>query len=267
MTESVADILAARLVPPKLGWLDIRSQLRHFALITYAIPIERLQRDLPERFEVVPFEIGGRTCGLLSVVPFLDDDFHFARIAPFATFRFGQTNHRVYVRDRRTGEHVVWFFGTTLGSWVVNIARTLWRIPWHRGRYTIDCTFDEAAGRYSEYRFEVDSDWCRCEIRLEDTGQAMTLAEGFTSRDEMVLVLTHPVEGFFTRLDGRLGTYSVWHEQIPLTIGRAGHLYFSMYERTGLLTRDEMQHPHSVLICPQTEFVVHMPPRPCHVSK
>ncbi|NJN05593.1 MAG: hypothetical protein HC814_03245 [Rhodobacteraceae bacterium] len=45
----------------------------------------------------------------MSAVPFLDLDFHFDRVLPFAKFVFGQTNYRVYVIDRRTGEHAVWF--------------------------------------------------------------------------------------------------------------------------------------------------------------
>ncbi|MCW1966994.1 MAG: hypothetical protein KIH69_002585, partial [Anaerolineae bacterium] len=57
------------------------------------------------------------------------------------------------------------------------------------------------------------------------------------------------------------GTYSVWHEKIHFTLGRANHLYFSLYERLGILSRSEMQHPHSILICPKTEFEVFLPPR------
>lgn len=59
---------------------------------------------------------------MLSVVPFLDDDFHDAQLAPFAKFRFGQANHRVYVIEQATGKHAAWFFGTTLGSWLRRLA-------------------------------------------------------------------------------------------------------------------------------------------------
>ena len=78
---------------------------------------------------------------------------------------------------------------------------------------------------------------------------------------EQVLILTHPVEGYYQRLDGRLGTYSVWHAQIPLTVGRARRLYFSLFERLDLLSREEMAHPHSVFLCPRIQFEVHLPPK------
>ena len=256
------NVFTQRIADRHLGWMDIRSKLLHFSLINYAVPIDRLRPHIPEdRFEITPFQIGGQTCGLLSVVPFLDDDFHYARLAPYPKFRFAQTNHRVYVIDRATGEHGVWFFGTTLGSWMVYCARTLWRIPWHYAKYDIDCHYDPDAGRYSRYRFDIKSNWCSGTAELKDTGESMPLLEGFESLEQQKLVLTHPVEGFFYRLNGSLGTYSVWHEEIPLTTATGRDLYFSLYETLGILSRDEMAQPHSVLLCPETLFEVHLPPR------
>ena len=139
--------LEQRLIKRQPGWLDIRSDLRHFALINYAVPPERLAPHIPtDRFEIPTYDINGRQLALLSVVPFVDDDFCFYRLLPWFKFRFPQTNFRVYVIDRATGEPVVWFFGTTLGSRVVSLARALWRIPWHWATYAVDCEYDENAG-------------------------------------------------------------------------------------------------------------------------
>jgi hypothetical protein len=242
--------------------MDVRSRLQHFALINYALPKSRLEPHIPaDRFEIPEFLIDGQPRALLSAVPFLDADFHFQRLFPFLKFRFGQTNHRVYVIDRATGEHCVWFFGTTLGSWVVQLPRLFWRIPWHQARYRIDCRYDSAARRYERYRFQVTSSWCDAEIEIEDTGEPVPLASGFSSPDEMAFILTHPLDGYFYRLDGRLGTYSVWHDRIPITVGKPKNLRFGLYERLGLLSREEMQTPHSIFLCPETEFLVSLPPR------
>ena len=261
-TTGFSDALARRIADRSLGWMDVRTKLQHFALINYAVPIDRLRPHIPEaHFEIVPFEIDNQTCGLLSIVPFLDDDFHYPRLAPFAKFSFGQTNHRVYVIDRSTGEHAVWFFGTTLGSRLVHFARSLWRIPWHHAAYDVDCQYDPDAGRYRRYRFDVKSDWCSCDIELEDTGEPVPLLEGFDSIEQQQLILTHPIEGFFYRLDGSLGTYSVWHDEIALTTAHATRLHFSLYERLDILSSDEMTRPHSILVCPETLFEIHLPPR------
>jgi len=193
---------------------------------------------------------------MLSVVPFVDADFSFYRLLPWFKFRFPQTNHRVYVIDKATNEPVVWFFGTTLGSLIVHLARALWRIPWYRARYEVDCTFDETIGRYTSYQMRINSDWCAAEIELEDTGQPVELS------DAERLILTHPVDGYFYRLDGRVGTYSVWHELIPLTTGKPRHLYFSLYEELGIMSREEMQKPHSIFLCSRIPFDIYMPPKP-----
>jgi uncharacterized protein YqjF (DUF2071 family) len=261
MAASYSEKLKNRLQGPRRSWLDVRSDLLHFALISYALPAERLRPLIPKRFEIPTFPIQGRQLALMSAVPFLDADFRFARLFPFLKFRFPQTNYRVYIVDRQTGEHGVWFFGTTLGSPVVELARALWRIPWYYARYDMACAYSPQAERYEHYRVEHHSAWADAVIEIEDTGEPMQLAPGFGSLAEQVLVLTHPVDGYYVRLDGRLGTYSVWHGTIPLTKGLPRHLYFSLYEELGLLSREEMQHPHSIYICPKTTFDVYLPPQ------
>ena len=275
-------LLASRIASRPSGLIDVRSDLLHFALITYALPAERLRPHIPDRFDIPTFPINGQQLALMSAIPFLDADFHFYRLTPFIQWQFAQTNYRVYVVDRETGEHCVWFFGTTLGSWVVYLARTLWRIPWHYARYEVDCPYNPTRRAYDRYHYSIFSDWAAAEIEVEDTGEPMTLTPGFSTLDVQILILTHPVTGYFYRLQEKrrlsgvrrlssskpeppkpasVGTYSVWHEEIPLTVGKAKHLYFSLYARLGLLSKEEMERPHSVLICSRTTFEVHLPPR------
>jgi hypothetical protein len=252
--------LTRRLRPRRPGLLDIVSELHHFALITYAVPRERLAPLVPDRFEIVELTIGGEPRALVSAVPFVDVDFRFVRM-PWLRLRFAQTNHRVYVRDRDSGEHAVWFFGTTLGSRWVHAARLLWSIPWHRARYRVDCDYDPVTARYRRFRYDIDCGWCAARIDLDDTGQPPPVVDGFETVEEMTLVLTHPVDGYFRRRDGVLGTYAVSHAVIAFHLARPRDLYFSLYERLGLLSPDEMQRPLSALIARRTEFHIHMPPR------
>ncbi len=254
-------LLSNRIAAKRSGLFDVRSDLLHFALITYALPVERLRSHIHPRFEIQTFPIDGQLLALMSAVPFLDLDFNYYRLFPFFRWKFAQTNYRVYVIDRETGEHCVWFFGTTLGSRIVHLSRWLWKIPWHYADYEIDCRYDKEKLSYENYRFVHDSDWASAAIDLEDTGEPSGLLPGFADQAEQTLILTHPVLGYYYRLDGRLGTYSVWHKEIPLTAGKPKNLYFSLYERLGLLSREEMMQPHSVLICPKTTFEVHLPPK------
>jgi hypothetical protein len=261
LRSAAREALERRLAPRPHGFLDIVSTLRHFAIVTWPVPPERMAPHLPDRFELELFEVDGRPAALVSAVPFIDEDFHFARLLPFVKLRFGQTNYRAYVKDRASGERVVWFFGTSLSSWTVWPARLLWRIPWHHARYRTIHDFDEASGRYRAFRYAIASRWCDTDLDLVDSGEPVTEGAGFGDEHEWRLVLTHPVEGFFRRLDGRLGTYSVSHDVLGLTRGEARTAYVSLFERLGLLSRAEMERPHSVLLCPRTVFHIHMPPR------
>jgi hypothetical protein len=255
-------LLNRRLAVRPAGRLQVLSKLTHFALINYALPKTRLERYIPtERFAIPEFEIGGRRLALMSAVPFVDVDFHFTGLLPFLRFRFGQTNYRVYVIDRRSGEHVVWFFGTTLGSPLVYVPKAAWKLPWHFARYQIACDYDQAMGRYRSFQYAASSAWGEARISLGDSGEPVAPVEGFASHEEQQLILTHPIDGYFYRSDGKLGSYSVWHEELRCTVGQAQDLYFGLYERLGLLSREEMQRPHSVFICPESVFTVHLPPR------
>ncbi|NJN05594.1 MAG: hypothetical protein HC814_03250 [Rhodobacteraceae bacterium] len=152
-------------------------------------------------------------------------------------------------------------FGTTLGSPAVLVPRWLWRLPWHFARYQLNCRYHPEAMCYETFRYNVASRWASAEIDLEDTGEVVTDCEGFGSADEFKLVLTHPVDGYFRRRDGRLGHYSVWHKEMRLTRARPKRLFFSLYEDMGLLSREEMERPHSAFICTEIGFSILLPPR------
>ncbi len=262
MKQSLAEAILKKRIRerPSPNLIDIHTNLHHFALINYALPKERLIPHIPtDRFDIPEFEINGQKLAMMSAVPFWDSDFNYVRIAPWLKGQFAQTNYRVYVIDKATNEHVVWFFGTTLGSPIVYGARWLWGIPWHYAQYNVDCLWQN--GRYTNYNINSQSNWAASDVQLEDTGEPITVQKGFDSLTEMELILTHPVQGYYWRLNGRLGSYSIWHDKIPLTTAKSKNLYFSLYEKLDLLTPTEMQHPHSIFLCPQTHFDVHLPPK------
>lgn len=261
MATDYTDILQQRIRKRQDGPLHAEVLLRHLSLINYAVPKERLIRHIPEdRFEIPEFMFGGEPMTLMSAVVFYDRNFHYVHVIPSLKDGFGQTNYRVYVKDRLTDEHCAWFFGTTLGSPLVYCISGLWGIPWYWGHYKIDCLYNHEKAQYERYLFDVRSSWSASHVEIEDTGMPMDVQSGFASREELALIVTHPVEGYFYRKDGKLGTYSVWHREISMTLGTAHSLYFSLYERLGLLTREEMQRPHSIFLCPETELRIHLPP-------
>ncbi|MGE3076005.1 MAG: DUF2071 domain-containing protein [Dehalococcoidia bacterium] len=246
---------------PKTGFFDVDSGLQHFAIVTYAIPAERLRPLVHRRFDLETIEgPDGVPQALISMVPFMDKDFHSAWLkCPQLTF--GQTNYRAYVVDRYTGDRVAWFFGTTLDSWSVSIPNRLWKLPWYRAHSSFDCEYDEAAGRYAHYRLSTTSDWAPATMEIEDTGQPPTELRGFDSLEAARVILTHPFIGAFYRRDRRLGSYRVWHAPLELTVGKVKQARIGLFEDLGLLNAEEALEPHSVLMQPLTQFTIYLPPK------
>ena len=246
--------------PPARG-MDAVATLAHFAIVTWAVPPERLRPLIHPRFDLELIRTAeGDPRALVSVVPFEDQDFHFATL-PLLRWRFPQTNYRVYVRDRASGERLVWFLGTCLDSWTVAVPRLLWRLPWHRGRSRFDCRWEPGRGRYDRWTLRTESDWAPLSLTLADEGRPPEGIDGFAERDEALRVLTHPLRGAFYRRDGRLGGYSVWHARLQPTEGRLLEARVGLLDRLGILSFAEQVRVHSVLMQPTTLFRIYLPPQ------
>ncbi|ANM31489.1 hypothetical protein ABI59_20845 [Acidobacteria bacterium Mor1] len=262
----MAESRTARFTPESLtrrpgGVITVETTLRHFAILTYAVAPEALARHLPARFapDTVVLEEGERA--LISVVPFYDLDFRLSWL-PYPRFAFGQTNYRAYMIDRETGQRCVWFFGTCLGSWTVAIPRYLWRLPWHGGRFSFDCAWSEERRRYTRYALETRSEWSPTKLEFEDSGRPPEALAGFPDLETALVVLTHPLTGYYVRRDGRLGSYSIWHDRLQLSTARCVHARVPLLEKLGLVTLEQQATPHSVLIQHETDFTIYLPPRP-----
>lgn len=244
--------------PPR--GIDVDTTLAHFAIITCLVDPELVRPQIHPRFHLDLIEHEGREWALLSVVPFVDQDFRFVNV-PWLKWRFGQTNYRVYVTDSETGEHVAWFIGTSLDSWTVSIPHYLWKLPWHRARIRFDCSFDADAQCYSTYRMQTSNSWADAEVELTDTGQPPTELTGFDDLETGLVILTHPRKGYYHRRDGRIGSYAIWHDRLQTTVGHVKTARFKLLERLGMVKAGEAPPIHSVLIQNQTEFTIYLPPR------
>jgi hypothetical protein len=158
---------------------------------------------------------------------------------------------------RRGQERCVWFFGTSLATLWVWVPRYLWRLPWHRARMRFDCRFE--GERCARYRLEVRSRWGDAEVELTGSATPAGRLDGFADEEETALVLTHPLAGFFGRRDGRVGTYSVWHDRLRLQRAEVQTARFQVFERLGLV--EPGQPPHSALVQREAEFIIQLPPR------
>lgn len=251
------------LVPrqnPKM--IDAVAKLEHLAIITYAVDPDRFRGIIPDRFRLHTVPVDGKPKALLSVVPFVDTDFRLAAF-PFYKATMGQTNYRIYVQDAQTGENVVWFLGTVLDSPAIVVPRNVWKLPWYRGKVRFQCDFDPESRLYRSYQVKIESDWAPARLAIaqgEDALGEFKLA-GFPDLETALVLLTHPLVGYYHRRDGKLGSYRVWHDRMEVRPGRLDSAYFGLLDRLQLVTPPEQLRPHSVLLTPATEFVIYLPPR------
>lgn len=241
---------------PRLHGLDATTRLEGFALVTFAVDPGRLSARLPAGLtpEVRRLD-DGREVGFVSAVSFRDVDFRFAS-APFVRVSFFQTNYRAYVHGP-DGRRAVFFFGTTLDSPLVVLPRIAWQMPWHGGRTRIESSWT-ADGCCIAYRHRSTGRWGAADVELEGTGRQAERLDGFLDGDDAAAVITHPLDGYFTRRDGGLGRYAVWHDRLRPELGIAHRASYAVFETLGLIERGAAAH--SVLLQRAIDFDVLLPP-------
>jgi uncharacterized protein YqjF (DUF2071 family) len=247
------------LTKPVLRGLAVETTLQHFVSVTYWVDPFNLRRHIHPRFRPVCLDNGGSRQALVSVVTFLDRDFRFV-ICPWFKRSFGQTNYRAYVEDTQTGEHAAWFFGTCLDSVSVAVPRYVWRLPWHRARMDFACRYDQAAGRYAIFNVKTRSDWASAHLAIEDSGEPPSKLAGVSNLEAGLVLLTHPLRGYFFRQDGTLGTYSVWHDRTNSTVGTIQEARYPLLQQLGLVEEGDRRNVHSVLLQPSIDFTIYLPP-------
>jgi hypothetical protein len=249
------------LSKPAPRGLAAETTLQHFAIVTYWVDTATLRKHVHPRFEPVCLAVDGRRpCrALVSAVTFLDRDFRFVA-CPWIRRSFGQTNYRAYVEDTHTGEQAAWFFGTCLDSLAVTVPRHLWKLPWHRARMAFDCQNDPAAARYSTFNVTTRSRWAPAQLVLEDSGQPPTQLAGVSNLEAGLVLLTHPMRGYFFRRDGALGSYRIWHDRMTPTVGEIREARYPLLQRLGLVTEGDRASIHSVLLQPNIAFTIYLPP-------
>jgi uncharacterized protein YqjF (DUF2071 family) len=245
--------------PANPKFLDVTTELRHFALVTYAVDPQKLSALLPQGFEAEIFTLNdGRRCSFVSAAMFHDFGFRPA-FCPWPQFSFEQTNYRAYVR--RGDEHCVWFFGTALNTPLVVIPHHFWRLPWHHAAIKISASWQEDI--CTSYHYVASGKWGNAETVMKGTEEPSGRLDGFGDDEETALILTHPLTGYFRRTDGRLGTYRVWHDRLRMNRAIVEKARFEVFEQLGLIDccdDDFGAKPHSALIQRSTEFFIYLPP-------
>jgi uncharacterized protein YqjF (DUF2071 family) len=206
--------------PVQANGFSIDTSLRHFSLLAYAVPSERVRRLLPPSLGAQLAETDGGRMAWLSVTSFLDESNDDAR--------FEQTSYRLHVT--RNGEPGNWLLGISLGSLAAVAKRNLWSMPWHLGAMEY-----QAGG--AGHRLLTQSEWANANWRIEDAREAISI-QG----------MPRPLQNFvttdyFLRRDGFLGAQQVRLLDPAFTRGVLKSAQCDLLTRMGLLTQHELMRP------------------------
>lgn len=245
---------------PPVSGIDVRCNPSHFSIVAYAVPVSRLQGRVPSRFRLQTILLEGKEMALISVVSFLNTGFTSA-VYPGPRFSMGQSDYRIYVYDTRTSTRCVWFLGSTLDSWTRIVPRYLWRMPWHKGQVSFDCKVNETSGYYDVYKMTCSSDWCDAHLELRHSDGDQFELPGFPDVETGLVHLTHPLTGYYYRVDGKVAHYSVWHQRLEVKPAVLLSAKFSRLDELGIVSLAEQQSPYAVMVQPSSAFFVYLPPR------
>ena len=239
--------------------LNVHTKLEHFSIITYLVEKEKLEKHIPDEYEIFTLKRDATEYGLISAVTFVDKDFNFKNLFPFYKVNFPQTNYRCYIIDKKNGENCAWFFGTGIGSKLVNIPKYVWKMPWFYSDYKTIFRLENEI--YSEYNIKIKADHADAIIDIVQDANLVFNKLDFESLEEATLILTHPVTGYFNRSDDKIGRYKIWHPKMEISIGKANNLYFEKFEHLNLLNKDQMKNPYSILLTKEIDFIIDLPPK------
>ncbi len=144
----------------------------------------------------------------------------------------------------------------------MTVPRYVWKLPWHRGSIRFSCELD--GDIYRRYEMTTRSTWAPVQLALEDTGAPVDHLDGFPDLETGILILTHPLTGFYRRRDSALGSYKVWHDRLALRAGIYRHARFGLLDRLGLVRFEDQHRPYSVMLQHRTEFTIYLPPSRLH---
>jgi len=130
-----------------------------------------------------------------------------------------------------------------------------------------DCIYDTNAARHTRHQATTKSDWGPIELELSDSGEPITALDGFLNLDTGLVALTHPLIRVFHSHDGRLGTFSIWHDKMNCTACHVVKARIGLFDRLGIVPYAEQSKPHRVLIQYRTEFTIFLPPKTYATTK
>jgi hypothetical protein len=235
--------------------LSIEMLLRDMLYVSYLIPASRLRTVLPPSLK--PAVVDGENV-FVSLVIFRGKTSAAATI-PTPRFPFDQVNIRTYVVDPLTGKPAVHFVHCGIsGSLITFLYRTLSGMPVQHTPFSIDPK-KGSEGNY--FRYKASGSWNGTfTIEAEEISPALTSLVPFPNVQAAIDYLIDPLVGFY--FDGNiLRRLEVYHAPLVPRVCKPEKIIFPYLSQLGIVPKEEIPLPHSILLVPFTPFLIYLPAR------
>ena len=221
----------------------------NFALVNYRVAAERVLRHLPEAYELQVFD---GDC-FVTATCFCNGGFR-PRFLPLPRLTFDESTFRTYVTHK--GRVGVYFLGRYLSRLGATVPQRV------IARDTYDADFTVATERtdegYRAYSCHATSQAGEVSVALTATDRPVAI-DPFESGEQLAQFFTYRLHGFFTASLGFQGHMPVAHPRMSPWAGELSGARLDLFEELGILSADEAQAPHSVLVEPGVPFTLYAP--------
>jgi hypothetical protein len=120
--------------------------------------------------------------------------------------------------------------------------------------------YDASARRYSSFEVMTRSGWSPGELAITDSGEAPSEIAGVANLEAGLVLLTHPLRGYFFRHDQALGSYAIWHRRTACRRRQLQAATYPLLQKLDLVEAGDIRGIHSVLLQPSIDFTIYLPP-------
>jgi hypothetical protein len=234
--------------------LSISIEVQDFALITYRVPAERVREHLPSIYTLQTHDADGVESCFVTTTCFSNRDFR-PTATSYPRHTFYESTYRTYVDF--DGLPAVYFVGRYLETWPSYVSQRAVARHTYRADFDVDVSRDETG--YTAYACDASS-------AAGDTRFAVTAIDPppakdpWTTGEEHAQFLTFRPIGCFTSSIGTQMRGRVDHARLRPRAGRLTSApRLELWERLGVLSREEAADPYSVLVDEGTRFFLYPP--------
>jgi uncharacterized protein YqjF (DUF2071 family) len=241
----------------RLVW--VKMTLRHVLYVSYLVSTSQVRPHVPD---VLPLSAVADGRAFVSVVGMKCNHVRMTAF-PRPAFNYSQLNVRTYVRDPQTGKPAVYFLHSGVSSTAVSSLTRLFGLGWQKVIVAVQTSHSQD-GRHEDY--VADGYWNGdIKISAGEPDKAGKAIEPFQSWQSLVDHLTAPVTGFGGP-KGSTKRFEIIHRPLEVRAGELRSIQFQLLKSMNLVDEAAMERPHNVLLVPQAEFTVCLPPRPVRAA-